>query len=119
MAMAAKRAFITLNGESVKIKAGTAKITVGGPSGSPVVSDDGTVDTSYENKPCMVEFTLIMTPGNPAATLRTLEGAVGTFRWDNGEQYALTGMSANEAGDWSQDGEGLACKFHGNAAQLA
>lgn len=120
MPMAPKRAFVTINGEALKIKTGTAKLTPGGPSGSPVVSDDGTVDTSYENMPCMMEMTVIMTPGNNfESTLRGLQDGVGTWRWDSGEQYSITGISANDAGNWTWDGDGLACKFHANPAKPA
>lgn len=120
MAQAPKRASIEINGETLKIKAGSAKIQVGGLSGTPVVADDGTVDTSYEPKPCMIECVVIMTPGNNfETTLRNLLDGTGTFTWIGGASYALTNLSANEAGDWSWDGEGLACKFHANAAQPA
>jgi hypothetical protein len=120
MPAAPRRAACTLNGQSVKIKAGTAKFTPGGLSGTPVVSDDNTVDTSYEPKECMFEFTLIMTPGHNMNELRSLQDAVGTWTWlDTGESWALTGVTANEGGTWSWDGEGMPCKFHANPAQPA
>jgi hypothetical protein len=119
MAVAPKRASITLNGETLTIKAGTANIQLGGLSGSPVVADDGSVHTSFEPVPCMVECTLIMVPAQAASLEATLKGLVdgtGSFNWIGGPSYVLTGVSANEAGTWAWDGDGLKCKFHANAA---
>jgi hypothetical protein len=116
MPAAARRAAITLNGESLKIKVGTAKIVVGGLSGEPVVSDAGDVDTSYEPKPCMVEATIILTPGHNGNTLRTLQDAVGTYTWlDTGASYALTNMTASGGGEWEESPDGMPVKFHGRA----
>lgn len=120
MPTAPKRASIELNGDTFKIKAGTAKFTRGGPSGTEVVNDDGTVDTSYEPKAGMIECTLTMTPDMASLyedKLRNLQDATGTFQWIGGPGYALTGVTANDAGAWDWDGDGLKCKFHMNPAQ--
>jgi hypothetical protein len=120
MPAAARRAAITLNGQRYKVKAGTAKFTPGGPSGEPVMNDDGSCDTTYEPKPCMLEWTLVLTPGHGLATLKVLADAEGTFQWlDTGESWALTGMTQSGAGEWQADGEGMPVKFHGNPAQPA
>jgi hypothetical protein len=112
-----KRASITLNGETCKVKSGTAKFTPGGLSGTEVTNDDGTVETVYENKPCMLEWTLPLSPGHNFSTLKGLQDAEGTFTWlDTGESWALTGMTASEGGTWVQDGDGAPVKFHGNPA---
>lgn len=120
MPAVARRASVTLSGQNVKIKNGSAKFTKGGLSGTEVVSDNGVVDTSYENKPCMLEFTLVLTPGHNLEDLRALQDAEGSFTWlDTGDSYALTGMTANDQGSWVEDGDGCPCKFHGNEAQPA
>ena len=118
MPAVARRASVTLNGKNVKIKSGTAKFTPGGLSASELISDDGTVDSSFENKACMLEFTLVLTPGHNFTELKNLQDAEGTYTWpDTGESWALTGMTATDGGSFQQDGDGSPMKFHGNEAQ--
>lgn len=120
MATQSKRASIELGGDVFVIKAGSAKLVPGGPSGSPVVADDGTVHTSYEPKEGMLECTILMIPSMADLyknKLANLQDSTGTFQWVGGPGYSLTGVTANDAGSWSWDGEGLAVKFHMNPAQ--
>lgn len=118
MAQAAKRAFITVNGEAMEIVAGSARITPGGRSKAAVVADSGRVFSSSEPKAGMVAFTLIMTPGNPYETiLRNLEDGTIVFQWDTGETYTLTDANPDDAGAWEWAPDGLPCKFFGNEAK--
>ena len=56
--------------------------------------------------------------GDIGAAEEWLADAEGTFTWlDTGESFALTGMTAEDAGSWVQDGDGAPVKFHGNPAQ--
>lgn len=118
MAQAAKRAFITINGEAMEIVAGSARLTGGGISSSPVVADSGRVFSSDEPKPGGVAFTLIMTPGNPYENVvRRLRDGTIVFQWDTSEVYTLTSATADDAGSWEWGPDGLQCKFFGNEAQ--
>jgi hypothetical protein len=120
MPAAARRAAVILNGIRCKVKEGTAKFAPGGRSGEPVMSDDGECDTSYTNKPCMLEFTHILTPGHKVSQLKVLQDAEGTFTWlDTGESWVLTFMTASGGGEWQADGDGMPMKFHGAEAQPA
>lgn len=115
---AAKRAFITVNGESMEIVAGSARLTPGGISKSPVVADSGRVYSSSEPKASGIAFTLIMTPGNPYEdVLRNLADGTIVYQWDTGEVYTMTGAEPDDGAAWEWAPDGLPCKFFGNEAK--
>jgi hypothetical protein len=118
MAGAAKRAFITVNGEAMEIVAGSARLTPGGISKTAVVADSGRVFSSGEPKAGGCAFTLIMTDGNPyESTLRNLADGTIVFQWDTGVVYTLTAAEPDDAASWEWAPDGLPCKFFSNEAK--
>jgi len=102
----------------MEIVAGSAGLTPGGISSSPVVADSGRVFSSDEPKPGGIKFTLIMTPGNPyESVIRRLRDGTIIHQWDTGDTYTLTAATADDAGSWEWTPDGLECKFFGNEAQ--